>query len=63
MIVQCCICKQVRKGKQWVQPDPVALADEHISHGYCPACAVRAFAEIRAMIGAKRTPPKWAAVP
>jgi len=63
MIVQCCICKHVRKGKQWVEADPIDLACEHISHGYCPVCAAKAYAEIRALIGVKRLASNMAATP
>jgi hypothetical protein len=63
MIVQCCLCKKVRKGKQWVTADPIELADVRISHGYCPACAAQAFAEIRALIGMKCLTSNVAAAP
>ena len=52
MIIQCCLCRQVRSGKEWVVPEASDLTDPHVSHGYCPACAARAFAEIRQMAGA-----------
>lgn len=61
MIVQCCLCKKVRQGKQWVIANPSDLADAHVSHGYCPACAAQAFAEIRALIGGNRLTPNVAA--
>lgn len=46
MTVQCCSCKKIRKGSRWV----MTMAPESqmcISHGYCPTCAARVFAEIR----------------
>ena len=46
MIVQCCVCKQVRNEKGWVPPDRQASVKD-ISHGYCPECAQRAFEAIR----------------
>lgn len=45
MIVQCCVCRRVRENGAWVAP-PESANDE-ISHGYCPACSERIFAEIR----------------
>jgi len=53
MVVQCCLCRQVRKGKQWEEPVQGDLAGA-VSHGYCPVCAAKAFAEIQDLIGAKR---------
>ncbi len=43
--------------------DPIELADVRISHGYCPACAAQAFAEIRALIGVSRLTSNVAASP
>ena len=53
MTVQCCLCKRVRKQQHWVDPeiDMVDMADT--SHGYCPKCAAKAFAEIRAYAAQK----------
>ena len=61
MVVQCCLCRQVRKGKQWVDALPGDLADEHVSHGYCPVCAAKAFAEIQDLLNAKSCAPRAAA--
>ena len=52
MVVQCCSCRQVRKGKQWEKPVQNDLAGR-VSHGYCPVCAAKAFAEIEDLMDAK----------
>lgn len=49
MLVQCCVCKKVRKGGTWTHVSEKELASQHVSHGYCPKCAAEAFAEIRKM--------------
>ena len=54
MVVQCCLCKQVRKGKYWADALPGEVVEEEVSHGYCPACAAKAFAEIAELLDAKR---------
>lgn len=46
MTVQCCSCKKVRDGKQWVDARDSDF-DQGVSHGYCPVCATHAFAAIR----------------
>jgi hypothetical protein len=47
MVTQCCVCKKYRTGSIWGRlADAVALR-QGISHGYCPSCAEKAFAEIR----------------
>ena len=48
MLVQCCICGRIRKGKEWLQMEALDVTGEDTSHGYCPVCAARAFDEIRA---------------
>jgi hypothetical protein len=53
MKVQCCVCKKVRKGKHWVAVPELQIT-EHVSHGYCPACAAQAFAEIHELLYAGR---------
>ena len=52
MVVQCCLCRQVRKGKQWEEPVQADLAGG-VSHGYCPVCAAKAFAEIQDLVSAR----------
>lgn len=47
MKVQCCVCKNIEEGDQWIAPALDALTGEPISHGYCPVCADDAFREIR----------------
>jgi hypothetical protein len=61
MVVQCCLCRRVRNGKQWVEPTPTDLVDEHVSHGYCPVCAAKAFAEIQDLLASKSYTPRAAA--
>ena len=47
MIVQCCVCEKVRKENQWfVTAKPVDPHETAVSHGYCPACADKAFGEL-----------------
>lgn len=47
MLIQCCVCKKIRQEGRWV-PDGKPVEDAgRVSHGYCPACAARAFEEIR----------------
>jgi hypothetical protein len=60
MVVQCCLCKQVRKGKYWADALPGEVVEEEVSHGYCPACAAKAFAEIAELLDAKRIAPRAA---
>lgn len=38
MIRQCCVCKRIYEGGQWVMPRPEHLAEEDITHGYCEEC-------------------------
>ena len=37
MIVQCCVCSNVKNGDKWVIP--LAEVKGEISHTYCPECA------------------------
>ena len=53
MIVQCCVCKKIRQDGGWVEPKKW-LDPENVSHGYCPACAAEAFAEIRRWINSEK---------
>jgi hypothetical protein len=45
MIVQCCVCKDVRTDDIWA--DPPSLIEGDISHTYCPDCLVVFQQEIR----------------
>jgi len=38
-IIQCCVCKKIRRGDNWVLPPHLlySLAD-NVSHGLCPPC-------------------------
>jgi len=49
MMIQCCLCKKVLKGRRWVEADKVDVPEHRVSHGYCPVCAAEVFAEIEAM--------------
>jgi len=62
MVVQCCVCGKVRSGERWVRMGKGALLTGAVSHGYCPSCAHRAFAEIRrtAEQRAAKSPPQAA---
>lgn len=46
MTVQCCSCKKIREGDRWVMT-AAPESQMRISHGYCPTCAAKVFAEIR----------------
>ena len=48
MTVQCCVCRKIRVAKgRWVAK-AIPVGDEmNVSHGYCPVCAAKAFAEVR----------------
>ncbi len=35
---QCCVCKKVRIGDEWVGNDVIDQAAAACSHGYCPDC-------------------------
>jgi hypothetical protein len=54
MVVQCCQCKKIRVTAShnsrtgWIDGRNIEILPAEISHGYCPACASKAFAEIRA---------------
>ena len=46
MVVQCCVCKKVRRQSgEWAAFAPPTPSET--SHGYCPRCAEIALAEIR----------------
>ena len=53
MTVQCCICKRVREGQVWVDQVLSEQEEANTSHGYCPVCAAKAFAEIHAYYAQK----------
>ena len=52
--VQCCMCKRVRVGDEWLSPVNRITLDDKISHGYCPTCAAQAFAQIAQATEGKR---------
>lgn len=35
MVVQCCVCKQLRVGERWLAHESL---EEEASHSYCPTC-------------------------
>ncbi len=57
MKVQCCVCKKIRIDGVWTAPTVSQIGKEQVSHGYCPACADDAFAELRAYHATKRDLP------
>jgi len=48
MVVQCCACLRVRDSEGWRSLEKPRIIEKNASHGYCPRCAEKAFAEIRA---------------
>ena len=50
MVIQCCQCKKLRKGKRWVKAAGANMAGRRVSHGYCPTCAAKAFAQIEDLL-------------
>ncbi|MBN2307414.1 MAG: hypothetical protein JXR94_00495 [Candidatus Hydrogenedentes bacterium] len=50
MIVQCCVCKKVRKDGHWVELRTPLRKGAFVSHGYCPVCAAKAFEEVRRVV-------------
>lgn len=47
MLVQCCVCNKMRDRGRWKDPPDVERGEQEVSHGYCPSCAAKVFAEIR----------------
>ena len=41
--VQCCVCKRIRTGSEWIAHEKAELEEGLVSHGYCPVCAEEAF--------------------
>ncbi len=54
MMVQCCVCKRIRRGKVW---EWAAKHHHDASHTYCPPCAEIALAEIDAYRNVYAPPP------
>lgn len=46
MTIQCCKCKKVRVGDEWVRPG--GAPDGNTSHTYCPVCLKVTVLELRA---------------
>ncbi len=44
MDIACCICKKVKRDGRWQEVETFEARPE--SHGYCPECAAKLFAEI-----------------
>ncbi len=38
MVRQCCVCKKVLRRQSWVDPRPMDLEQENITHGFCDRC-------------------------
>lgn len=52
MKVQCCVCKRVRQpNEKWAREAKAREQLNSVSHGYCPRCAAKVLAEIRAQHG------------
>lgn len=47
MAIQCCKCKRVRVGHDWVEPTASSIAG-HVSHGFCPVCYEETLMELNA---------------
>ena len=45
MTIQCCKCKRIREGHDWVAVD--VLPEGEVSHGFCPPCADVMFEQIQ----------------
>jgi hypothetical protein len=48
MVVQCCVCKQVRHEDRWEPAHDPQLVAQTASHGYCPTCLSHIYAEFNA---------------
>jgi len=48
MMVQCCVCRKIRRPEGWVDPPVQPNLLKEASHGYCPDCAKQAYAEVEA---------------
>lgn len=46
MITQCCVCRKIRSGEQWLPPDQKLDSNAQVSHGFCPDCAADAELEV-----------------
>lgn len=44
MITQCCVCRKILVGGDWVDP-PNEIHGE-VSHGYCPLCSAEKLQEV-----------------
>lgn len=49
MVLQCCVCKRVHVDAEWVRVANPEVIARTASHGYCPTCAARAYAEFQAL--------------
>jgi len=54
MVIQCCICKRIRVGEEWVDLAADGVPEAPISHSYCPGCAASAFDEVTALAVRRR---------
>lgn len=43
IVVKCCECNRVRREGQWLSQEDHEQHNVVYSHGYCPACLVRAY--------------------
>lgn len=54
IIVQCCVCKKIKRDGIFVTPMADELIGKQISHGYCPVCVAAVYAEIAACKAANK---------
>ena len=50
MTVQCCVCKRIREGGQWLEWADNSFPERNVSHTYCPLCAAGMFSTIQTEI-------------
>ena len=55
LVLQCCDCRLVLVGTEYVPASPVKWAK--VSHGYCRACADKRMAELAALIASEHLTP------
>ena len=57
MHIQCCVCRKILRGAQWVPVAEEKLAGKPVSHSYCPPCSSRSLSDMKRKIdGSYRNP-------
>lgn len=46
MVIQCCACKRVKDGGDWHEIATLPFDTAPKSHGFCPECEAKAYAEM-----------------